>query len=243
MSSEGTNGLRLEQVDADGAIRETAEEAMATLEENGDTRLDFFKKAGIAGGAVVSGGALLGVLAPGTALAQPMSKGGRPPKSFGQGDIGILNYALTLEYLEAAFYNEATANGFATGQTQIALKRTTEDENTHVKFLKGALGGKAVKSPKFDFGTTTTNAAEFLPTAYALENTGVQAYMGQAFNIEKRAYLKAALTIVTVEARHASVFGLLALNSAHAISPSGAFDRGRKAKRILSAVGETHFIQ
>jgi Ferritin-like domain len=243
MSSVEPTGLRLDEVDADGAIRETVEETMAILEESGDTRLAFFKKAGMTGGAMMSGGALLSALAPGSALGEPLNKDGRPPNSFGAGDIGILNYALTLEYLEAAFYNQATANGFATGQTAIALKRTVIDENTHVKALKGVLGGKAVKSPKFDFGTTTTNTGEFLATAYALENTGVHAYHGQVFNIKSRAYLKAAVTIATVEARHASVFGLLALNSAHAISPDGAFDRGKKAKRILNAVRETHFIQ
>jgi hypothetical protein len=243
MSSEVPGGLRLAEVDADGAIEETAGEAMAALEASGDTRAGFFKKAGLAGGAVLSGGALLGALAPGTGLAQTLEKGAVPPRSFGKGDIGILNYALTLEYLEAAFYNEAAANGFATGQTAIALKRTVEDENAHVKFLRKALGGKAVKSPKFEFGTTTTNTTEFLATAYALENTGVQAYIGQAFNIEKKAYLKAALTILTVEARHASVFGLLALNTAHSLSPYGAFDRGRNPKFILKAVEETGFIQ
>lgn len=243
MSSVEPTDLRLETVDADGAIRETAEETMATLEEGGDTRLDFFKKAGMAGGAVLSGGALLGALAPGTALAQPMGKNGRPPNAFGPGDIGILNYALTLEYLEAAFYNEAAANGFATGQTEVYLKRTREDENVHVAALKKALGKKAVKEPKFDFGTTTTNTAEFLATSYALENTGVHAYHGQVFNIKTRGYLKVAITIATVEARHASVAGLLALNSAHALSPDGAFDRGMKAKRILNTVRGTHFIQ
>lgn len=242
MSSEDTNGLRLDEIDADGAIRETAEETTAVLAETGDTRLDFIKKAGIAGGAAVSGGALLGALIPEVAAAKGGGNG-RPPKSFGAGDIGILNYALTLEYLEAAFYNEAVANGFATGQTKIALKRVQADENTHVKTLKGALGGKAVKSPKFDFGTTTSNTGEFLATAYALENTGVHAYLGQGFNIKNPKYLKVALTIATVEARHAGVFGLLALNSAHAISPQGAFDDPWKAKRVLNAVRGTHFIQ
>ena len=58
-----------------------------------------------------------------------------------------------------------------------------------------------------------------------------------------RAYLKVALTIATVEARHAGAFGLLALNSAHAISPQGAFDDPWKAKRVLNAVRGTHFIQ
>ncbi len=192
MSSEETS-LKLDAVDADGAIGEKAAEAMEVLEKTGDTRLDFFKKAGLAGGAALSGGALLGALAPGTALAGAFEKGGRPPNAFGAGDIGILNYALTLEYLEAAFYNEATANGFASGQTKIVLKRTTIDENIHVEALKGVLGGKAVKEPKFDFGTTTTNTGEFLATAYALENTGVHAYLGQGFNIQDPKVLKAAL--------------------------------------------------
>ena len=85
---------------------------------------------------------------------------GRPPAKFGKGDIGILNYALTLEYLEAAFYNEATANNnkktFIKGaQEQAFLKRVTADENAHVAFLKKALGSKAVKAPKVDFGDTT----------------------------------------------------------------------------------------
>src|ERR1700733_6806697 len=94
--------LDLTKVDVDGAIREAADAV------SGDTRLSFLRKAGIAGGAAVSSSALLGVLA-----APALAAGsGRPPsKPFGTGDIGILNYALTLEYLERAFYNEATAKG------------------------------------------------------------------------------------------------------------------------------------
>src|SRR5271156_3792045 len=100
--------INLDEIDVDGAIREAAHEV------SGDTRLSFLKKAGIAGGAVVSGGAVLSALAP-TALA---AGGRRPPAAFGKGDIGILNYALTLEYLEAAFYNGATAGNLSlTSQT------------------------------------------------------------------------------------------------------------------------------
>ena len=101
MSSE----LNIEQVDVDGDIRETAQEASEAL--SGDTRLGFLKKAGLAGGAAMGGGALLSALTPAASMAAGK---GRPPAKFGKGDIGILNYALTLEYLEAAFYNEATAN-------------------------------------------------------------------------------------------------------------------------------------
>ena len=145
MSSEET-GLKLETVDTDGAIREKAAEAMDVLEKTGDTRLDFFKKAGIAGGAAIGGGALLSALAPASALGSTVEKGGRPPNAFGPGDIGILNYALTLEDLEAAFYNEAAASGAITDPlTKAFLGVVQADENAHVKFLKAALGKKAIR--------------------------------------------------------------------------------------------------
>src|SRR3954452_9855910 len=90
--------LPIETVDADGAVRE-AEESVA-----GDTRAAFFRKAAIGGGAVLGSGAILGML-PELAAAKPSKKQ----------DVAILNYALTLEYLETAFYQQAAAAGTLTG--------------------------------------------------------------------------------------------------------------------------------
>ena len=90
----------------------------------------------------------------------------------------------------------------------------TADEKAHVETLEDVLGNKAVKEPKFDFGTTTSNEAEFVATAFALENTGVGAYSGQALNIADPALVAAAVSILTVEARHASVIGLIQKNAA-----------------------------
>jgi hypothetical protein len=225
--------INLDEVDVDGAIAEAAHEA------SGDTRLSFLKKAGVAGGAAMSGGAVLSVLAP-SALA---AGGGRPPASFGKGDIGILNYALTLEYLEAAFYNGATAAGLPlTAQGSAFLKVVTEDENAHVAFLKTALGSKAAKEPKFDFKGTNTDAAMFMQTAQILENTGVHAYSGQALNITHPKYVKAALSILTIEARHASVIGLLNEPAGEDIAPNGPFDTPLTASQVLAAVKGTGFI-
>lgn len=229
--------------DIDAITQEAAHDAAEALE--GDTRLDFFKKAGLAGGGLIGGGALLSALTPAAAMAAGK---GRPPAKFGKGDIGILNYALTLEYLEAAFYNEATANNkrktFLKGaQEQAFLKRVTADENAHVAFLKKALGSKAVKAPKVDFGGTTSSKSAFLKTAVALENTGVAAYAGQALNIANPAYVAAALSIHSVEARHASVAGLLLKPTPASQAPNGAFDEPLTATQVLKAVEKTGFLQ
>ena len=211
--------INLDAVDSDGAIREAAEEVAS------DTRLDFLRKATVAGGAVVGGGAILGALAPAA-----MAAGTRPPSSFGKGDIGILNYALTLEYLENAFYTEAKQNLLSQldGQGQQFLRTVQKDEAVHVAALKSALGRKAVKKPKFNFGNTVTDPTTFLATAYVLENTGVHAYLGQAGNIKSSKVLLTAASIVTIEARHS---GAIATILGKAISPNGAFDNGYSAAR------------
>jgi len=225
--------INLDEVDVDGAVREAADAV------SGDTRLSFLKKAGIAGGAAMSGGAVLSALAPSAFAAG----GGRPPASFGKGDVGILNYALTLEYLEAAFYNGATAANLSLSpQASSFLKVVTKDENAHVKFLKGALGSKAAKTPKFDFKGTNTNTEMFMKTAQVLENTGVHAYSGQALNIKAPAYVKAAVSILTIEARHASVIGLLNEPAGEDIAPDGPFDTPFTAAKVLAAVKATGFI-
>jgi rubrerythrin len=183
-----------------------------------------------------------------TTTSMQTSSGAGETAEFGKGDIGILNYALTLEYLEAAFYNEATANNkkktFLKGaQEQAFLKRVTADENAHVAFLEKALGSKAVAAPKVDFGNTTASETAFIKTAVALENTGVGAYSGQALNIVSPAYAAAALSIWSVEARHASVAGLLLKPTSKNLSPNGAFDEPKTAAQVLKAVEATGFLR
>jgi rubrerythrin len=219
----------LDELNPDGAIREAHEEVM------GDTRLGFMKKAGIGAGAFLSGGALLAAIAP-SALAA-----GAPPTSpFGAGDIGILNYALTLEYLESTFYNEAAKNGIVKAkQLKTILATTQKDENNHVAFLKKALGSKAIGKPSFNFKTAVTNEADFAATAYVLENTGVEAYSGQALNIKSAAYAAAALSIWAVEARHAGAIGLYL---GKPIAATGSFQTGLSAAKVISAVDATKFI-
>ena len=237
--------LKLENIDVDGAIRETVAEAMDALD--GDTRGQFLRRAGLAGGAVVGGGAILGALAP-SALA--FSNGDRPPaKPFGKGDIGILNFALALEYLESSFYNGATANQrkhafIPTGaaQAHVFLRTVTDDENQHVKTLKKVLGHKAIGKPTFDFHGDNAHYKRFLDAAFTFENEGVHAYSGQAFNIKQPAYLAAALSIVTIEARHAATVGLIRNGSEFGISPNGAFDTPYGATKVLADVTSLNYI-
>jgi rubrerythrin len=217
-----SNPIQLDIVDTDGAIRE-AEEAVA-----GDSRADFFRKAAITGGAALGSGVLLGGF-PSFALA------GKPSK---KQDVAILNYALTLEYLESDFYKEALAKAGLTGENLAVTRIVSSHENTHVKTLRKALGKAAIKKPKFDFGATTANQTNFLKTAVVLEDTGVSAYSGQATRIKQAAVVKAAVSIVTVEARHASRFR--ALNKQN-FAPK-AFDSPLSMKQVTSKKRAGQFL-
>ena len=225
--------FELATVDTDGAISE-AQERVA-----GDTRAAFFRKAAIGGGAVIGSSAFLGML--------PELAVGKPSKAR---DLAILNYALTLEFLEAEFYRQAVANGIGSDSVKSLAKQIYDHEATHVKALIQtikSLGGKPVKEPKFDFKGTTESEDNFLATAFVLENTGVHAYLGQAGRLKSKALLGAAASIVTVEARHAAAVAILAgggySDNDNGISPDSAFDTPLSKKAVLNAVGDTGFIK
>jgi Ferritin-like domain len=212
----------LADVDRDGAIREAA----AKLDPI--TRASFLKKAGLGAGALVGGGALIGAI-PSLAMAS-----GSAVKS----DVAILNFALTLEYLEAAFYAEAVKLGNVGGSAGTFAKIVSAHENAHVAFLKGALGSAAVKKPTFDFKGTTADETKFKATAQVLEDTGVAAYLGQVGNIKSKAILSAAGSILPVEARHAGW-----IRDINGVSGAPAAFEGAKTKaEVLAAVKSTGFI-
>ena len=219
--------LTFAELDVDGAIRDAASRV------DGHTRAAFLRKAGVFGGAITVGGAALGVL-PSLAAA-----------AGGNQDVNILNFALTLEYLEAAFYNEAVRNAGLHGREYTLANVVRRHENEHVAFLRRALGSKAVAKPTFNFGATTHSKAKFLATAFALENEGVAAYSGQGPRIKTVAYVEAAISILTIEARHASAFAMIQnrIGGPEGIAPSGAFDKPKSMSQVLSDVGSLHFIQ
>lgn len=220
--------LNLEVLDADGAIRDAAEAA-------GLHRGDFLKKGVLAGGGLLAGSAMFGTFLASAEAAISTTKRSKA------NDVKILNYALTLEFLEAEFYKQAVANK-AYG-TSADLKRFAEvvakHEAKHVTFLRGALGAKAIKKPTFDFADTVTDRAKFAATAQVLEDTGVSAYLGQVKNVFQPGVLSAAGTIATVEARHAAWIRFI-----NGDTPAPAdFDKPKSEKAILSAVGGTGFIK
>ena len=124
-------------------------------------------------------------------------------------DVDILTFALTLEYLETAFYEEGAKLDLG-GEVRSQAKRFGAEEAEHVDALTATikeLGGTPAKMPSFDFGVT--DQASFLKLAVTLEDTGVGAYNGAGPAIKSKEILAAAGSIVQVEARHAAAIRLL----------------------------------
>lgn len=142
-----------------------------------------------------------------TLVAASLNKALAQSTAPSQAAVDVLLFALTLEYLEDEFYRTGLSTaGLVPASDQAVINQISKHETAHVALLKTALGAAAPAKPTFKYPTGTfATYATFLATARILEDTGVQAYKGQAgFLINDKAILKTALQIHSVEARHAS---------------------------------------
>jgi Ferritin-like domain len=159
-------------------------------------------------------------------------------KAFSQGEMGdidILNFALTLEYLEAAFYEQAKSEVKLNPEATELIDLIGKDEAEHVTALMSTisdLGGTPVEAPGVDFGKAFANEASFLKTAQTFEDTGVSAYNGAGPALKSKELLGTAGSIVQVEARHAAA---IRLQNGESPSPL-AFDETLDMQQVLQAV-------
>jgi rubrerythrin len=153
---------------------------------------------------------------------------------FGDGDVGILNYALTLEHVEAAFYKDLVTSGLFSGNAKKDLGKFGEEEEDHISSLTKAverLGGEPVAKPRTRFSLKNGNSA--LALGSKLENIAAAAYLGQLSNIESPPALATVLSIHSVEGRHAAAINSLLGKPP---TPDGAFAKPARAKLVLNSV-------
>jgi hypothetical protein len=196
---------------------------LATIKVHGMTREAFLLRSTLAAGAAYGTMSATGLVS--RALAKS-----------GGGDVDVLNYALTLEYLESTFYTMGVkqVSGLSSEEKKLA-ERLRDDEDAHVDALTAtikSLGGKPAAKPTFDFGDAFAGRAAFLKTASTLEDTGVSAYNGAAPSIASVDVLAAAGGIVQIEARHAA---LIRLARDRTPAPT-AFDKALRMEDVLGAV-------
>lgn len=205
----------LRAVDRDGAIAETR------------ARAEAMSRRRLLGATLAGAGAVVLGRAADAAAGGPSAS-----------DVGILNYALVLEYLQASFYTEAERSGALTGKTAQAARVVGATERAHVKAFLDLLGSKAVKRPTFNFQGVTEAQQPFLKTAVGFEDLAVAAYKGQATKLQSNAVLAAAVGIHSVEARHAAW-----MRELFGITPAAkAFDPAASKSQINRIVSKTHFI-
>lgn len=195
---------------------------LAQCEAHGVTRSAFILRGALAAGAFY-----------GTASVAPFVS--QAFAAEGSGDVEILNFALTLEYLEADFYNVKGRQVGLSGEVRKYAREFGAQEAAHVTALTAAikqLGGKPVAKPTFVF--PATNEQTFLALASVLENTGVGAYNGAAPSLQSKAVLASAGSIVQVEARHAAAIDLLIGKSP---TPNEGFDKPLSKTEVLAAAG------
>jgi len=196
---------------------------LATIKVHGMTREAFLIRSTLAAGAAYGAMSATGLIS--SALADG-----------GGDDVDILNYALTLEYLENEFYVQAAkqVKGLSKYESDLT-KELRDNEAEHVDALAATvkkLGGKPASKPTFDFGGAFASRASYLKTANTLEDTGVSAYNGAAPSIKSTEVLAAAGSIVQIEARHAALIRLVRDKP----PAPRAFDKASEMDKILAAI-------
>lgn len=226
--------------------------ALRELADDPSSRKRFFKMLGGAG-AVSAATVILAACGDDDDEASPASSSrARKPAATSdadnKSDLEILNYALTLEFLEADFYKQVIASGLVTDKAVVSIaKKFGESEQEHVDALTATIkqmGGKPVSAPKTKFGPTLDKGLmAVLETAATVENLGAAAYLGQAGNIKSKEVLAAALAIHSVEARHAAALNILVgrgfgdgKGGLEGALPDGAFGKPMDEKAVLAAV-------
>ena len=191
---------------------------LGAVEVQGLTRGAFIMRGALAAGAVYGAGAV------GPFVREALAQGG--------GDVGIVNFALTLEFLETDFYRQAERLDLS-GEVKALVSAFGAHEAEHVEALTATvkkLGGTPAKEPKFTF--PMNDEKSFLELAVTLEDTGVSAYNGAAPQIRSTEVLAAAGSIAQIEARHASAIRLAAQEDP---APTG-FDKTLEEDAVLEAV-------
>ncbi len=214
--------------------------ALAEVVSDPASRKKFLKMMGGTGGAAALSIAIAACGSSSSSSGGSGSKPKSPPPSGGggggssdKGDLAIVNYALTLEYLEADFYAKVVKSGLFKGAQADTIKLFGEQEQQHVQALEMTAKslGKAAAKPKGKF--PLKDAKSVLALAATVENLGASAYLGQAGAIKDKKILAAALSIHTVEARHAAALNTLL---GKPITPDGAFAKPADMKTVLAAV-------
>ena len=162
-----------------------------------------------------------------------MTNGSGATAASSGGDLAIVNYALTLEYLESQFYAKVIASGLFKGSVLSTLKTFGAEEAEHVTALKGVAMklGKPAPMPTGKF--PIKSATQVATLAATVENLGAAAYLGQAPLIQSKEILAAALSIHSIEARHAATLNLLTKKNP---TPNGAFGSPATMQQVLAAV-------
>lgn len=155
------------------------------------------------------------------------------PSSSGSGDLAIVNYALTLEFLESQFYAMVANSGLFSGKTLSLLRSFGAEEAQHVIALRKVAASLGTPAAEPTGRFPLKSASQVANLAAAVENLGAAAYLGQAGNIHSKEILAAALAIHTIEARHAATLNTLIKKSP---TPDGAFAKPMTMAQVLAVV-------